>query len=163
MPVTHPEDVPMQLQLEDERIRKKKCDFQRRKELERRQKAACVQQSDEDVAQPPKGVGDEGGDVVFSTVDAGSHGSDMPVKTNLMQTRLTQVFARDAVKEKKVVLKRKISDRNPDGTQRCSPHLKVGSHPGNSKADGDSVAVKIGPSKLGGSPVRRSPRTGFDK
>ena len=41
----------MQLQLEDERIRKKKCDFQRRKELERRQKAACVQRSDEDVAQ----------------------------------------------------------------------------------------------------------------
>ena len=42
-PVTQAEDVPMQLQLEDERIRKKKCDFQRRKEFERRQKAACVQ------------------------------------------------------------------------------------------------------------------------
>ena len=26
-PVTRAEDVPMQLQLEDERIRKKKCDF----------------------------------------------------------------------------------------------------------------------------------------
>ena len=49
-PVTQAEDVPMQLQLEDERIRKKKCDFQRRKELERRQKAACVQRSDGDVA-----------------------------------------------------------------------------------------------------------------
>ena len=36
--------------------------------------------------------------------------------------------------------------------------MKAGSQPGNSKADGDSVAVKIGPSKLGGSPVRRSPR-----
>ena len=40
--VTQAEDVPMQLQLEDERIRKKKCDFQRRKELERRQRLlAC--------------------------------------------------------------------------------------------------------------------------
>ena len=82
----------------------------------------------------------------------------MPVKTNLMQTRLTQVFARDAVKEKKVVLKRKMSDRNADVTQRRSPCVKAGSQPGNSKADGDSVAVKIGPSKLGGSPVPRSPR-----
>ena len=36
--------------------------------------------------------------------------------------------------------------------------MKAGSQPGNSKADGDSVAVKIGPSTLGGSPVRRSPR-----
>ena len=36
--------------------------------------------------------------------------------------------------------------------------MKAGSQPGNSKADADSVAVKIGPSKLGGSPVRRSPR-----
>ena len=35
-PVTQAEDVPMQLQLGDERIRKKKCDFQRRKELEQR-------------------------------------------------------------------------------------------------------------------------------
>ena len=42
-PVTQAEDVPMQLQLEDERIRKKKRDFQKRKELEQRQKAACVQ------------------------------------------------------------------------------------------------------------------------
>ena len=42
-PVTQAEDVPMQLQLEDERIRKKKCDFQRRKEFEWRQKAAYVQ------------------------------------------------------------------------------------------------------------------------
>ena len=82
----------------------------------------------------------------------------MPVKKNLMQTRLTQVFTRDAVKEKKVVLKRKMSDRNPDGTQRRSPHVKAGSQPGNSKADADSVAMKIGPTKLGGSPVRRSPR-----
>ncbi|XBI99783.1 hypothetical protein VPH35_019810 [Triticum aestivum] len=148
----------MQLQLEDERIRKKNCDFQRRKELERRQKVACVQRSDRDVAQAPEGIGDEGGDAAFSTVDAGSHGSDMPMKTNLMQTRLTQVFTRDAVKEKKVVLKRKMLDRNPDGTQRRSPHVKAGSQPGNSKADGDSVSMKIGPSKLGGSPVRRSPR-----
>ena len=82
-----------------------------RKEFERCQKAACVQRSDRDVAQAP-----EGGDAAFSTVDAGSHGSDMPVKTNLMQTHLTQVFTRDAVKEKKAVLKRKMSDRNPDGT-----------------------------------------------
>ena len=125
----------MQLQLEDERIRKKKCDFQRRKELEWRQKAACVQQSDGDVAQAPKGVGDEGGDTAFSTVDAGSHGTDMPVKTNLLQTRLTQVFTRDAVKEKKVVLKRKMSDRNPDGTQRRSPRVKAGSQIGISKAE----------------------------
>ena len=51
-----------------------------------------------------------------------------------------------------------MSGRNPDGTQRRSPRVKAGSQPGNSKADGDSVAVKIGPSKLGGSPVRRSPR-----
>ena len=82
----------------------------------------------------------------------------MPVKTNLLQTSLTQVFARDAVKEKKVVLKRKMSDPNPAGTQRHSPCVKAGSQPGNSKADGDSVALKIGPSTLGGSPVRRSPR-----
>ena len=157
-PVTQAEDVPMQLQLEDERIRKKKYEFQKRKELERRQKAACVPESDVDVAQAPKCVGDEGGDAGFSTVHAGSHGSDMPVKTNLMQTRLTQVFTRDAVKEKKAVLKRKMSDRNPDGTQRRSPRVKAGSQPGNSKADADSVAVKIGPSKLGGSSVRRSPR-----
>ena len=157
-PVTQAEDVPMQLQLEDERIRKKKYEFQKRKELERRQKAACVPESDVDVAQAPKCVGDEGGDAAFSTVDAGSHESDMPVKTNLMQTRLTQVFDRDGVKEKKAVLKRKMSDRNPDGTQRRSPRVKAGSQPGNSKADGDSVAVKIGPSKLGGSVVRRSPR-----
>ena len=75
-----------------------------------------MQRSDGDVAQAPKGVGDEGGDTAFSTVDAGSHGSDMPVKTNLIQTRLTQVFTRDVVKEKKAVLKRKMSDRNPDGT-----------------------------------------------
>ena len=68
------------------------------------------------------------------------------------------MFDRDAVKEKKAVLKRKMSDRNHDGTQRRSPRVKAGSQPGNSKADGDSVAVKIGPSKLGGSPVRRSPR-----
>ena len=155
--VTQAEDVPMQLQLEDERIRKKKYEFQKRKELERRQKAAYVPQSDVDVAQAPKGVGDERGDAAFST-DAGSHGSDMPVKTNVMQTRLTQVFDRDRVKEKKAVLKRKMSDRNPDGTQRCSPRVKAGSQPGNSKADGDSVAVKIGPSKLSGSLVRRSPR-----
>ena len=126
--------------------------------MEQRQNADCVQHSDVDVAQAPKCVGDEGGDATFSTVDAGSHGSDMPVKTNLMQTRLTQVFDRDGVKEKKAVLKRKMSDRNPDGTQRRSPRVKAGSQPGNSKADGDSVAVKIGPSKLGGSPVRRSPR-----
>ncbi|XBI25453.1 hypothetical protein VPH35_050389 [Triticum aestivum] len=132
-PVTQAEDVPMQLQLEDERIRKKKYEFQKRKELEWRQKAACVQESDVDVAKAPK-------------------------CTNLMQTRLTQVFDRDGVKEKKVVLKRKMSDRNPDGTQRRSPCVKAGSQPGNSKADADSVVVKIGPSKLGGSPVRRSPR-----
>ena len=68
------------------------------------------------------------------------------------------MFTRDAVKEKKAILKRKMSDRNPDGTQRRSPRVKAGSQPGNSKADGDSVAVKIGPSTLGGSPVRRSPR-----
>ena len=55
--------------------------------MERRQKAAYVQRSDRDVDQAPEGVGDEGGDAAFSTVDAGSHGSDMPVKTNLMQTR----------------------------------------------------------------------------
>ena len=67
------------------------------------------------------------------------------------------MFDHDEVKEKKAVLKRKMSDRNPEGTQRRSPHVKVGSQPGNSKADGDSVAVKIGPNKLGGSPVRRSP------
>ena len=157
-PVTQAEDVPMQLQLEDERIRKKKYEFQKRKELERRQKAACVSESDVDVAQAPKCVGDEGGDAGFSTVHVGSHGSDMPVKTNLMQTRLTQVFDHDAVKEKKAVLKRKMSDRNPDGTQRRSPRVKAGSQPGNSKTDADSVAVKIGPSKLGGSSVRRSPR-----
>ena len=48
-----------------------------------------MQRSDDDVAQAPKCVGDEGGDAAFSTVDAGSHGSDMSVKTNLMQTRLT--------------------------------------------------------------------------
>ena len=36
--------------------------------------------------------------------------------------------------------------------------MKAGSQPGNSKADADSVAVKIGPSKLGGSYARRSPR-----
>ena len=69
-----------------------------------------MQQSDGDVAQAPKGVGDEGGDATFSTVDAGSHGTDVRVKTNLLQTRLTQVFLRDAVKEKKAVLKRKMSD-----------------------------------------------------
>ena len=80
--------------------------------------------------------------------------SDMPVKTNLMQTRLTQVFTRDAVKEKKVVLKRKMAYPNPDGTQRSSPHVKAASQPGNSKADADSVAMKIGPSTLGGSPIR---------
>ena len=62
-----------------------------------------MQRSDGDVAQAPKGVGDEGGDTAFSTVDARSHGSDMHVKTNLMQTRFTQVFTHDAVKEKKVV------------------------------------------------------------
>ena len=105
-PVTQAEDVPMQLQLEDERIRKKKYEFQKRKELERRQKAACVPESDVDVAQAPKCVVDEGGDAAFSTVDAGSHGSDMPVKTNLMQTRLAQAFDRDGVKVKKDVLKR---------------------------------------------------------
>ncbi|XBI96682.1 hypothetical protein VPH35_032933 [Triticum aestivum] len=116
-PVTQDKDVPMQLQLKDERIRKKKYDFKRRKELERRQEVARVQQSDVDVAQAPK------------------------------------VF-----KEKKAILKRKMSDRNPDGTQRRSPRVKAGSQPGNSKADGDSVAVKIGPSKLGDSPVHRSPR-----
>ena len=82
----------------------------------------------------------------------------MPVKKNLMQTWLTQVFDRDGVNEKKAVLKRKMSDRNPDGTQRHSPRVKAGSQPGNSKADADRVAVKIGPSKLGGSSVRRSPR-----
>ena len=103
-PVTQAEDVPMQLQLEDERIRKKKYEFHKRKELERRQKAACVPESDVDVAQAPKCVGDEGGDAGFSTVHAGSHGSDMPVKTNLMQTRLTQVFDHDGVKEQKAVM-----------------------------------------------------------
>ena len=36
--------------------------------------------------------------------------------------------------------------------------MKAGSQPGNSKADGDSVVVKIGPSTIGGSPVHRSPR-----
>ena len=65
----------------------------------------------------------------------------MPVKTNLMQTRLTQVFDHDGVKEKKVVLKRKMSYRNPGGTQRRSPRVKAGSEPGNSKADADSVSV----------------------
>ena len=64
-PVTQAEDVPMQLQLEDERIRKKKYDFQKRKELEWRQKAACVQESDVDVAQAPKCVGNVGGDAGF--------------------------------------------------------------------------------------------------
>ncbi|XBI37666.1 hypothetical protein VPH35_122908 [Triticum aestivum] len=157
-PVTQVEDVPMQLQLEDERIRKKKYEFQTRKELEQHQKAACVPESDVDVAQAPKCVGDEGGDAGFSTVHVRSHGSDMPVKTNLMQTRLTQVFDRDGVKEKKAVLKRKMSDRNPNGTQRRSPRVKAVSQPGNSKADADSFAVKIGPSKLGGSSVHRSPR-----
>ena len=77
----------------------------------------------------------------------------MPVKTNLMQTRLTQVFDRDGVKVKKVVLKRKMSDRNPDGTQRRSPRVKAGSQPGNSNDDGESVVVKICPSTLGGSPI----------
>ena len=67
------------------------------------------------------------------------------------------MFDRDGVKEKKVVLKRKMSDRNPDGTQRHSPRVKAGSQPGNSKHDADSFAVKIGPSKLGGSSIRRSP------
>ena len=103
--------------------------------MERCQKATCVQGSDGDVAQAPKGVGDEGGDAAFSTVDVGSHGSDMPVKTNLMQTRLTQVFDHDAVKEKKVVLKRKMSDRNPDGPQRHSPRVKAGTQIGISKAE----------------------------
>ena len=64
-PVTQAEDVPMQLQLEDERIRKKKYEFQKRKELERRQKAACVPESDADVAQAPKCVGDKGVARVF--------------------------------------------------------------------------------------------------
>ena len=55
----------MQLHLKDERIRKKKYEFQKRKELERHQKAACVPESDVDVAQAPKCVGDEGGDTGF--------------------------------------------------------------------------------------------------
>ena len=42
-PVTQAEDVPMQLQLEDERKRKKKSEFLRKKELERRKQVACVQ------------------------------------------------------------------------------------------------------------------------
>ena len=114
-----------------------------------------MQRSTEDVAQVG---GDEGGDTAFATSDAGSHGTDMPVKTNLLQTRLTQVFPRDAVKEKKVVLKRKMANPNPDGTQRRSLRVKAASQPGDSKADADSVAVNIGPSTVGGSPVRRSPR-----
>ena len=36
--------------------------------------------------------------------------------------------------------------------------MKAGPQPGSSKGDADNVAVKIGPSKLGGSVVRRSPR-----
>ena len=36
--------------------------------------------------------------------------------------------------------------------------MKAASQPGNRKADADSVAMKIGPSTLGGSPVRRNPR-----
>ncbi|XBI09584.1 hypothetical protein VPH35_137102 [Triticum aestivum] len=146
-PVTQAEDVPMQLQLEDERIRKKKCDFQRRKELEWRQKSACVQRSDGDVAQAPEGVGDEGGDTAFSTVDGGSPGSDMPVKTNLMQTRLTQVFTRDAVKEKKAVSKRKMSDQNADGTQRRSARVKAGSQPERSLLK-ENKKRKVPPAKV---------------
>lgn len=41
-PVMQAKDVPLQLQLEDERQRKKKSDHLKRKELERRQKAAGV-------------------------------------------------------------------------------------------------------------------------
>ena len=62
------------------------------------------------------------------------------------------------LRRRKLFLKRKMSHRNPDGTQSYSPRVKAGSQPGNSKTDADSVAVKIGPSKLGGSSVRRSPR-----
>ena len=119
--VTQAEDVPMQLQLEDERKRKKKSEFLRKKELERRKDAACVQRSAEDVAQVAQGGDDEGGDATITTGDAGSHGTDRPVKTNLLQTRLTQVFPHDAIKENKVVLKRKMAYPNPDGRQRRSP------------------------------------------
>ena len=51
------------------------------------------------------------------------------------------------LRRRKLFLKRKMSGRNPDGTQRRSPRVKAGSQPGNSKADADSVAMKIGPSK----------------
>ena len=36
--------------------------------------------------------------------------------------------------------------------------MKAGPQPGSSKGDAENFAVKIGPSKLGGSVVRRSPR-----
>ena len=96
--------------------------------------------------------------MTIATGDAGSHGTDRTVKTNLLQTLLTQVFPHDAVKEKKFVLKRKMAYLNPDGRQSRSPRVKAALQPGNSKADADSVAVKIGPSTLGGSSVHRSPR-----
>ncbi|XBI00312.1 hypothetical protein VPH35_129392 [Triticum aestivum] len=148
----------MQLQLEDERKKKKKSEFLRKMELEQRKQAACMQRSAEDVAQVAQGGDAEGGDVTIATGYAGSHGTDRPMKTNLLQTRLTQVFPHDAVKEKKAVLKRRMAYPNADGRQRRSLRVKAASQPGNSKADEDSVAVKIGPSTPGGSPVRRSPR-----
>lgn len=112
-PVTQADDVPLQLQLEDERVRKKKSDHLKRKELERRQKAACVHPRAEDCAQAGH---DEGGVEAGGTGHPGADGTDMPVKTNLLQIGLTQVFPRDAVKVKRAVLKRKMGDANPDGT-----------------------------------------------
>lgn len=70
-----------------------------------------------------------------------------------MQTRLT-----DGVKVKIAILKRKMADANPDCTQRRSPRVKAACQTAANKADGDTDAVKIGPSTLGGSPVHRSQR-----
>ena len=94
-----------------------------------------MQPSAEDVAQA---IDDEGGDEAVATSHAVSHGIDMTVKTNLLQTRLMQVFPRDAVKSKKTFLKREMADPNPDGTQRRSPRVKAASQP-----DADSLLSRL--------------------
>lgn len=161
-PVTQAKDVPLQLQLEDERKRKKASDFLKRKELERRQKAAGVHPCTEDdrsmhadVLQPELV---KGGVEVASSGHPGADGTDIPFKTNLLQTRLTQVFPCDGVKARKAVIKRKRAEVNPDGIQRRRPRVKSACQTAADKANGDSIAAKIGPSTLGGFPVRRSPR-----
>ena len=119
-PVTQVEDVLLQVLMDSERRKKKLNDFQRKKELTRRKRAAGLIQDDiQDHVVDSKHA--KGGVDHVPVDNAAGDGKCSSSKLNLMQTWLTQLYSRYRTSVKK--FKKTRSDYDVEGKQRSSPHV----------------------------------------